>query len=375
MPNPAEPTPVARRLAERVDRHGPRPFSEVVDLALYDPELGFYAAGGGAGRRGDFLTSPEVGPLFGAVLARAIDGWWTELGEPDPFVVVEGGAGTGTLAVSVLAARPRCAPALRYVLVERSAVLRARQRSHLSTVEPAVALGAAGGHDGPIVTALGELPSGPLVGVVLANELLDNLAFDLAVARDGGWDERRVEIDPEGRPRFVDQPADAGTADLATRLVAEAPDGAVIPVQRSAADWVRSAAALLDRGRVVVIDYAVAATADLAARPVGEWLRTYRGHERAGDPLVGLGTADITTEVCVDQLERAVGPATAHASQAEVLHAWGIDELVEAGRAEWGARAAVGDLAALRARSRVREAEALLDPGGLGAFRVVEWAR
>ena len=75
---------------------------------LYDPDAGFYGVGGGAGRSRDFLTSPEVGPLFGAVMARAIDSWWDELGRPDPFVVIEGGAGTGALAEAVLGAGPRC---------------------------------------------------------------------------------------------------------------------------------------------------------------------------------------------------------------------------------------------------------------------------
>ena len=83
-----------------------------MEAALYDPEDGFYASGGSAGRRGDFLTAPEVGPLYGAVLARALDTWWAELGRPDPFVVVEAGAGPGTLARSVLAAAPACLPAL-----------------------------------------------------------------------------------------------------------------------------------------------------------------------------------------------------------------------------------------------------------------------
>src|SRR5690349_24077989 len=96
-----------------------------MDLALYDEQRGFFAKRGEAGRRGDFLTSPEVGPLFGAVLARALDTWWDELGAPDPFVLIEAGAGTGTLWRAVRAAAPRCAAALRPVLVERSARLRA----------------------------------------------------------------------------------------------------------------------------------------------------------------------------------------------------------------------------------------------------------
>src|SRR5436190_1620189 len=110
---------VADIVSERARRLGPIPFDEVMELALYHPEHGFYSAGGGAGRGADFLTSPEVGPLFGRVLARALDAWWRDLGEPDPYVVVEVGAGAGTLARHVLDAGPECAPALRYVLVER----------------------------------------------------------------------------------------------------------------------------------------------------------------------------------------------------------------------------------------------------------------
>ena len=88
---------------------------------LYDPDHGFYGAGRGRAGRvgGDFLTSPEVGPLFGAVLARTLDEWWEELGRPRPYVVADAGAGPGTLARAVLAAGPRCGEALDYVAVER----------------------------------------------------------------------------------------------------------------------------------------------------------------------------------------------------------------------------------------------------------------
>src|SRR3954447_11797653 len=122
------PTPVAARLVERIARHGPLPYEAFVAAALYDPDGGFYASGGAAGRRGDFLTAPEVGPLFGAVVARALDAWWFDLGCPTDYVVVECGAGPGTLARAVQAARGAlaCGASLRYVTVERSAAQRAR---------------------------------------------------------------------------------------------------------------------------------------------------------------------------------------------------------------------------------------------------------
>jgi SAM-dependent MidA family methyltransferase len=365
-------------VAERVRRTGPLRFDELVELALYHGEAGFYSRGGHAGRAGDFITSPEVGPLFGAVVARALDAWWDELLRPDPFVVVEAGAGSGTLARSVLDARPECASALRYVLVERSAVLRRRQEEQLSLEPARLALGPAGPDDpdlgrrpiagvGPVATALAELPAGPFTGVVLANELLDNLAFRLLERTRDGWAEVRVG----GQLEEVLVPAEADVVAEARRLVPDAEPGARIPLQHQAHDWLRRARSALVAGRVVVVDYADD-TASLARRPWTTWVRTYRAHGRGGHPLEHLGEQDLTCEVAVDQLAHVRAPS-ADRSQAEFLGAHGLDALVADARDGWLARAGVGDLAALKHRSRIAEAQALRDPSGLGAFRVLEW--
>lgn len=322
----------------------PVPFSEFMAEALYGAD-GFYTSGGRAGRRGDFLTSPEVGPLFGAVVARFLDAEWDRIGRPDPFMVVDAGAGPGTLARSVLAATPRCAPALRYVAVETTAHQRAQHP------------------DG--VMSVAELPSGPIDGVVLANELLDNLPFRLAV-HDGGWREAYVVTLPDGR--LVEQ-LSAPFDPVPTVLPGRAALGARAPLHDEAVRWVDRARSLVRRGTVVVVDYCSPTTAGLAARPWREWLRTYRGHERGDHYLAAPGTQDITTEVAIDQLPEP----DAVRSQAQWLQLHGIAELVAEGKAYWEQHAARPDLAAIRMRSRISEAEALLDPDGLGAFTVLEW--
>lgn len=296
------------------DKHVKSPavgFDEFMRDALYGSD-GFYATGGGAGRQRDFITSPELGPLFGAVLARVLDDWWNDLGRPDPFVVVEAGAGRDVLrpAVTSVVQAP-----VHYVSVDFADAWPDR------------------------------------ADVVVANELLDNLPCKIAERVEGGWVEVLVDGD-----RFV-------RSDIAVALDADAPIGARVPVHTEAKTWVGRARRTA--ARVLAVDYGAKTTAELADR---QWLRTYRQHDRGFDPLVEPGSRDITVDVAFDQL--APDRLT---RQADWLRAHGIDELVEQARATWTERAAIGDLTALRARSRVHEADALLDPDGLGAFFVAVW--
>ena len=383
---------LAERIAERIRREGPIPFDRYVDAALYDEDGGFFALGGGAGRAGrDFVTSPEVGTLFGAVVARFLDRSWTELGRPDPFVVVDAGAGRGRLAADVLRAAPNCARALRYVLVERSATLRAAQRE-LLTLEPADrAFGPAVRDDpdeaprtiegiGPIATSLPEFPALELShGVVVANELLDNLPFRIVERSRASWAEVRVGNNDSGFVEVV-VPASPEVAAAADDVAGDVdvPDGARLPVPTATVDWMAECGHVLRRGFVVVLDYADSA-ASLGARPQQEWLRTYHAHQRGGSPLDAPGSQDITATVPVEHLvmhaTRGGFRLVEQTTQAKWLRALGIDDLVDAARGLWRERAAVGDLEALAARSRVTEAAALTDTSGLGAHAVFVFAK
>jgi len=364
------PSELARAIAERIREHGPIGFDEWVAHALYTPGLGFYTGGGGAGRRRDFLTSPEVGPLFGAVVANALDAWWDEAGRPERFTVVEAGAGPGTLARTVLAAAPACGGALDLVLVEPA---RTQWATHPGGVRSLDRL-----------PAPGELGPGPVV--VLANELLDNLPFGMVELTEAGWAEVGVgladgsggadgEMADEGEPRFVEAHRlleDVRAAWCRGRAGRTAEVGTRMPVQAEAARWLADALDLAGPGgRVVVLDY-VSHSRELAARPWTEWVRTYAAHGRAGSPHLHPGSRDITVEVAVDQLA-TVAPPTSDRTQAEWLRAHGIEALVEEGRRRWAELGPAGGLDAIAARSRVHEADALLDPAGLGAFHVLEW--
>lgn len=325
-------------------------FDAYVERCLYDPETGFYAGGGGAaGRsRGDFITSPEAGPLFADVLARAIDRWWHDLGRPESLLVVDAGTGPGTLA---------------------------RQ---LATID---------GPSSSARTVIGidhgdPLPDDLQGAIVIANELLDNLPFRVLEKADDGWAEwwvtngrgagtPGIELVPvgdglEGRAGH-DLPPGL-LIDRLTAAEADWPPGTRVPLLERAANWV---AAIMDRGAAIVVafDYGAATTAELARR--GGWLRTYRRHERGTDPLHQPGRWDITTDIAADQLPAPAAITT----QAEFLRRHGLEELVEEGRRYWAANAARPDLEAMRMRSRVSEAEALTDPAGLGAWLTLLWQR
>jgi SAM-dependent MidA family methyltransferase len=320
------------------------PFSSFMHDALYGPD-GFFATTGRAGRRGDFITSPEIGPLFGAVVARFLDAEWRRLGRPGEFVVVDAGAGPGTLARAVLAAEPACTAAMRYVAVETSPSQRAQHP--------------------PGVMSVGDLPTERFDGVILANELLDNLPFRLAVY-DDGWREAYVVTSEDGTAvERLSAPFDPVPACLPARAAL----GARAPLHDAAVAWIEDALAVVRSGAVVLFDYFVPTTAELAARPWRQWLRTYRAHDRGGHYLAMPGSQDITTEVAIDQLPV---PDSVR-SQSQWLQLHGIDELVAAGKRYWEAHAARPDLVAMTMRSRVSESEALLDPAGLGAFTVLEY--
>ena len=380
-------------------------FDQWVEQALYHPQHGFYSSGGQAGRRGkDFLTSPEVGPLFGTVLAKAINGCWNELGQPDPFTVIEAGAGRGALAASVLRAKPACFDAMRYVMVERSELLRAQQQETLKGVAA---------NSGGKVISLGKLSEcisrdEPVVpfGMVIANELLDNLPFRILERTASGWQEvvvglsengefasnaterasavsvhasqervshspsanlqQRSQIKNDPQPIFLHAEISTGDSQLAASLAPNAPVGTRIPLQEQASAWVRQACELIGRGRVIVFDYG-ATTAELAER--NGWLRTYAKHGKGTSPLACPGQQDITSDVAFDQLP----PPASLQTQADFLQDWGIQSLVAEGQKEWQQNAATPTIKTLIARSRPTEAQTLSDSTTFGNYKTAQW--
>ena len=321
-------------------------FEQYMDLALYG-EGGFYQDGGKAGRRGDFITSPEVGPLFAAVIARYLDDCWNELGCPSSFDVVEVGAGPGTLARGIYDAQPKCISALKYVAVEISEAQRAL---HPSFVE-----------------SKADFPDKPIHGVVLANELLDNLPFKLFVF-DGAWKEAFVALGDGGK--FVE--VLRAVENVPEVLPKNAPLGSRAPIQTAAAQWLLDVSKKMSNGKVLVFDYCSKSTTEIAVIQWREWLRTYKEHERGVHYLLDPGSQDITTQVMVDQLVKAV-PGLSVTQQSEWLHTMGIDELVSEGNKYWDEHKSAPDIYAMKMRSRANESTQLTNISTMGQYSVINF--
>ncbi|HEV8402703.1 MAG TPA: SAM-dependent methyltransferase, partial [Candidatus Limnocylindrales bacterium] len=230
------------RIRGEIERDGPIPFARFMDRALYDPRGGYYrAAAARPGRDGDFLTAPEAHPIFGAALARAVADTWDRLDRPASFVLREYGAGDGALAAAVLAGlageRPDLARIIRYDPVE---------------IEPARidAIAARLGASGHAAAFDPTRPSidRPIIGMILANEVLDALPTHRIVARGGvlreiavGWHDGR----------FTDIEVDPSTPALAARLAAEGvslADGQRAEVCLALDGWIAGVAADLAAG-------------------------------------------------------------------------------------------------------------------------------
>jgi SAM-dependent MidA family methyltransferase len=276
-------------LRQRIADEGPISFHDFMEAALYHPEHGYYSNLRGFGPDGDFITSPELHPVFGALLGRLTLDLWEGLGLPRPFRVLELGGGSGALARELLdwarAEAPVLADCLQYWLGERSPLLRATQQQTLRD------RGARWGRPA-------DTPH-----FILANELLDALPVYRVVVRDAELHELRVGL-AEGGFRWVE--ADSAPPDVRAYFSALGtlpPEGGVAEVNPGLATWAREIAGCLQRGLVLVLDYGYTAE-DLYARPQGTLLTYYR-HTVGSDPLVRVGRQDISTHVDFNTLATA----------------------------------------------------------------------
>ena len=347
------------RIRDEIRSAGPMPFARFMELALYDPDGGYYrSADARPGRGGDFITAPELHPIFGELLARAVEDAWSVLGRPEPFVVVEHGAGEGALAVPLVRALP---PAVGYHAVDVDERRIAALRGRLTDAGLGERL-------------LDRLPGGRFDGVIVANEVLD--ALPVHRLRRRGATLREVAVDVAADGSLLEIEVDPTTSALAERLAAEGVelvDGQTAEIALGIDAWLRDAVAPLRRGLVVLIDYGARA-AELydPVRRLDGTLQGYVRHRLSDDPYRFVGRQDLTAHVDVTAVERAAEAAGLQTlgitTQAEALMGLGVEERLREVQAD---PATTMEAYTLLRAGLMR----LLDPAAMGRFRVMVFGR
>ena len=289
-------TPLAEALRRRIAASGPITVAQYMEAALYDPRHGYYRVRKPFGRKGDFVTAPEISQTFGELLGAWCAATWQQMGAPDMVHLVEIGPGRGTLIADALRASARMpgfVAARRVHLVETSPALRTLQQKRLA------------GSGAVWHETLDQLPAGP--ALILANELFDALPVRQLVRRADAWIERRVGLDEaQACFRFVADDRPSASVVLVPAALADAPDGSLVEVSPDAIELMDHLAKRLvaQGGGALIVDYGA------EHRSVGETLQALRAHRRH-NVLDAPGEADLTAHVDFSTLARTASEAGA----------------------------------------------------------------
>ncbi len=352
---------LAEEIRGRIREAGRITFREFMEAALYHPRLGYYrAARPPMGRQGDYVTSPETGSLFGAMVGRQLREMWESLGAPAAFDVVEAGPGNGLLARDMLEWAARAAApffdAIRYDLVETSGSLAEQQRRTLGDLElPA----------GKV--AWSESLPDAVDGCVVSNELLDAFPVHRVLVRGGRLNEVYVTLEDGAFSEEIDEPSTPEIEAYFGRLGLLPGEGCYAEVNLEAPRWMASAGAALRRGFILTFDYGYEAPELYASWHRDGTLLCFYQQSPATDPYARIGRQDITASVDFTTLisaGEACGLTTLGlTTQARFLEALGLHEALQV---RTGSEAAMEEYFARR-----RAALELTDAAGLGRIRVL----
>lgn len=326
---------LARLIAAHIaEQGGSIPFSRFMELALYAPGLGYYSAGAAKfGRAGDFVTAPELGPVFAACVATSIAPVLQQLGASAQ--VLELGGGSGAFAeVAIKRLLELDALPDRYAILEPSADLRERQRERL---QRSLA---------PPLFALVEWLDGPFAddwtGVLFANEVIDALPTPRFVLSAGEVYEEHVVVANADAPdeiRFAraDRPADAflsqAVRHVERTLGRALPDGTRGEVLPQLPYWIQAVAGGMQRGAMLWVDYGHPRRELYADDKADGTLRAFARHRVHGDVLRWPGLQDITASVDFTALAEAGVNAgfdlAGYCSQASFLLGNGLQEVLQ----------------------------------------------
>ncbi|HWB91039.1 MAG TPA: SAM-dependent methyltransferase, partial [Puia sp.] len=285
--------PLPDIIIDTIRRQGPMSFKDFMEMALYYPGEGYYASSGDrVGEGGDFYTSPYLTRLFGEMIAGQLEEMWGCL-DRGPFVVVEYGAGTGLLCRDVLTRlreNPPLYGQLQYVIIEKSPWMRKKEKELL----------AAEGLLDKIRWESSVHALGPVTGVVLSNELVDNFSVHQVVMED---ELMEVFVGYEDGFFEILRPAGEALKEYLAELQVKLPRGFRTEINLEATEWILEVSAAMKKGFVITIDYGNSSSG-LYGQSAGEGtLVCYHRHTVNHSPYQWIGQQDITSHVNFSALE------------------------------------------------------------------------
>ena len=310
-------TPLGERIVRRIASQGPITLADYMAQVLTDPQHGYYMSGDPFGRRGDFVTAPEISQMFGELIGLWCVETWQRMGAPSSFLLAELGPGRGTLMADALRAA-RIAPGFRAAaalhLIEISPELRDRQRTALSDYQVTW-------HDG-----IANLPKGPML--LVANEFFDALPVRQFERTRKGWCERIVVLDDTGELALGLSPPSSAPALMVPKSLREAPPGSLVEISPAASGIAAALGRRIaeDGGAALIVDYGRSESA------IGVSLQAVRRHAPHA-VLAEPGSADLTAHVDFAALAGAAEAAGARA-QGPVPQGAFLQRLGLAARAE-----------------------------------------
>ncbi|MBD2091620.1 class I SAM-dependent methyltransferase [Microcoleus sp. FACHB-1515] len=339
-------------------------FAEFMNLALYHPQHGYYTTQPRI--EGDFFTSPHLGADFGELLAVQLAEMWKRLDRPQPFTLLEMGAGQGLLVQDIVRYLHRhhydCFESIDYRIVEQSPALIAEQQRRLAPLMKSWR---------PNWCTWDEIEWGSIVGCCFSNELVDAFPVHQVIVQNGQLQEIYVTWTAN---QFKETTGELSTPKLSEYFeaidipITTYPDGYRTEVNLAAIDWLQTVSDRLQRGYVLTIDYGYRADRYYAPFRREGTLQCYFQHQHHSDPYVLVGRQDLTAHVDFTTLQRRgerIGLETiGFTQQGLFLMALGLGDRISAlsnpGAIE------ISDLF-----SRRESLHALMNPTGLGNFGVL----
>lgn len=320
-----------QKIIEKIKKQGPITFRTFMEMALYEPELGYYTSQNTKiGRAGDFYTSSHLHPIFGMIIGKQIEEMWEIMEKPSAFQIIEMGAGAGYVCKDMLdyykglgvrgqGLEREIIKNLQYTIVEINPAMRERQKKLLAEFSDKVQW----------VSSLNELNG--INGCILSNELLDAFPVHLIEMEDE-IKEVFVSADGEALKEIKIKPGTSGISDYLKEFSVELPKCYRTEINLDIRKWLNEANNALREGFILTIDYGYPAWDYYSEDRNRGNLLCYHKHQVAEDPYQNIGEQDITAHVNFSSVKKwgeELGIKTiGFCQQGTFLMSLGIDEAI-----------------------------------------------